>query len=81
MSGSTADADFTFPPRNSLGLQRIMVWCLHVLVLASQQTHLGVRKESQQLRVLQEVEAPLVNRKLTLHSLSPGERLFQPADG
>jgi len=41
----------------------------------------GVREESQQPRVLLEVEAPLVNGKLILHSLSPGERLFQPADG
>lgn len=41
----------------------------------------GAREESQQPRVLVEVEVPLVNRKLILHLLSPGERLFQPADG
>lgn len=42
---------------------------------------LGAREESQQPRVLLEVEAPLANRKLILHSLPAGERLFQPADG
>lgn len=41
----------------------------------------GAREESQQPRVLLKVEALLVNRKLILHLLSPGERLFQPAHG
>lgn len=41
----------------------------------------GAREESQQPKVLLEVEVPLVNRNLILHLLFPGERLFQPADG
>lgn len=53
--------------------------CHGLLILVRKEP--GAREESQQPRVLLEVEVPLINRKIIMHLLFPGEWLFQPADG
>lgn len=74
-------ADNIFPASKSLAYRGL--WC-HVMAcsfLLEKSPVPGAREESQQPRVLLEVEVPLINRKIIMHLLFPGEWLFQPADG